>query len=104
MSGQTPSPGMQFIEVPANAKAVALIVLGDSDRDGKMGVKPLFFADLPNVLDGKEGLEPVDFINKAIPEFDSVGEKAFPAVIEDLTTLFKPALGFIAKLTGYKRK
>jgi len=98
------SNATQKIEIPANAKAVVCIVLGDSDQDGQMGLKTLMFADIPDILDRSPGLKPVDFINDNIPEFDSLGEASLPASFDAITSIVKPAIAFIAKLTGFKRK
>jgi len=94
----------QTIEVPANAKAVICIVLGDSDNDGKMGLKTLMYADMPDILDHAPGLKAIDFINDNIPEFDSIGEANLPGTFDAIASIVKPSLAFIAQLTGFKKR
>ena len=96
--------GKQAIFLPASARGVVCLVLGDSDQDGKLGLKPLVFADLPDALDRNPGLEPVEFLNKAIPEFDSIGEFDLPKAFDNVAMAIKPILTMIAKLVRVFRK
>jgi len=100
----TVPPGKQAILLPISARGVVCLVLGDTDNDGKLGLKPLVFADLPDALDQSPGLEPVGFLNNAIPEFDSIGEHDLPVKFDSISAAIKPVLTMIAKLVRVFRK
>lgn len=91
---------MATIEIPDSVKAAALITFGDTDKDGKYGVGACVYVDLPDWLDGKEGLEPIDFVNDRIPEIDDLPVEDAGQAIGKIMRMVEPAFAFAARLAG----
>ena len=86
------------IEIPDGVQACVVITYGDTDHDGKSGVRAMVFGDFPDILDGTPGLESLDWINKRIPEFDSVPPHKVTAKMRDLFGHIEPVFEFLVRM------
>lgn len=82
---------MTTIKIPDDTKAAILITLGDTDKDGKVGVRPTIYADIP--FDGKGEVAQI----LTLPEIDDVPLDKIPDVIALISSHLLPALGPITK-------